>query len=67
MNGMDWNLLLGQMGWSGILAAALVYVFRSYVEELNDRIDELEKRAGACEADRAALHKEITNILKKSS
>lgn len=59
---MDWNLLLGQMGWSGILAAALVYLFRSYVEALNERIDDLERRAEACERDRQRLHEEIHRI-----
>jgi hypothetical protein len=59
---MDWNLLLGQMGWSGILAAALVYLFRVYVDALNERIADLEKRANQCEVDRQRLHERIEQL-----
>jgi hypothetical protein len=60
---MDWNLVFGQLGWSGILAGALMYIFKLYVKAqdtqialLQDAIRTLEKRADRCESDRTALH-----------
>lgn len=69
---MDWNLVFGQLGWSGILAAALVFVFKKYVEAqdrqillLKEAITALEKRADTCERDRNALHLRLEELLMK--
>ena len=69
---MDWNLIFGQLGWSGILAAALVYVFKQYVKAqdaqigvLKEAIRALEKRADTCERDRTALHVRMEELLMK--
>jgi hypothetical protein len=69
---MDWNLIFGQLGWSGILAAALVYVFQKYVEAQNlqilllkDAIAVLQKRADRCEDDRNRLHARLEEVLLK--
>ncbi len=59
---MDWQLVLGQMGWSGILAGALVYVFKLYTGAQDQRIQMLEKRAEGCERDRADLHRRIEEL-----
>lgn len=60
-----WSEILGALGWAGILAAALSYVFKSYVASVNERIDSLERRAGDCESDRRNLHNQIRQILMK--
>ena len=69
---MDWNVVLGQMGWSGILAGALVYVFKLYtkvqdkqIDILQESITRLVKRADSCEADRTALHNRLENLLQQ--
>lgn len=69
---MDWNVVFGQLGWSGILAAALVFVFKLYVQAqdrqivlLQDAIKALEKRADSCERDRNALHERLEELLMK--
>jgi hypothetical protein len=60
-----WSEILGALGWAGILAAALSYVFKSYVKSVDERIDSLERRAGDCEADRRSLHQQMRQILMK--
>lgn len=52
---------LFDLGWAGILAAAICYVFRVYVNSVDERIKSLEKRAEACEKDRSRLHDEISD------
>lgn len=54
---------LGALGWSGIMAFALSFVFRHYVKTVEARVDSLERRAGDCEADRRELHKQMKDIL----
>ena len=60
---------LAQMGWAGMLAIAVVYVFKEFASAQKLRIDalelfilRLEKRANDCEADRARLHQTLIEI-----
>lgn len=61
--------VLAQMGWAGMLAIAVTYVFREFAGAQKLRIDaleglvlRLEKRANDCEADRARLHQTLVEI-----
>jgi hypothetical protein len=60
---------LAQMGWAGMLAIAVAYVFREFANAQKLRIDalellilRLEKRANDCEVDRARLHETLIEI-----
>lgn len=69
---MNWEEVLGNLGWSGILAGALVYVFRLYTDvqekrieamdealtEYSKRVERCEIRADNCEADRRLIHEQ---------
>lgn len=60
-----WDQALAQMGWAGMLAGALCYVFHLYTAVQNKRIDGLEKRAEGCERDRAELHRRLEDLYTK--
>ncbi|NDD52881.1 hypothetical protein EBZ39_03205 [bacterium] len=66
---MDITPVLTQMGWAGILALAVAYVFRELsqaqklrIDALEDLVLRLEARATACEEDRLRLHQTLTEV-----